>query len=563
MSKPHERRWATHAGLVFIILFGSLTFLFKPVHVDDPNYLGVTVRVLAKPWDPFGGQPVWLVGEWFQVNANPPLWSYTYAVVAWLWGWDEIGFHLVQALAYAAFVYGVFRLTERIAGRPLLWTMCISFGPFVLPGVNLMLDLPMLAFWVWALEWQLRAWDDNDTGKAWLAGLLCGLAILIKYSAGLLLLLFIFGAWRTRQAKSLVSLVLPILLLGMWCCHNYVIYGRLHLFAHSGEVSWLHLHMRLLVLVRNVGSVFWLAPVWALAIFHGSISRYLAGTSVLILAGLVGLLDATQAARQLAASEMIVDWVAWSQYLLFTANGVLALAAVLITLPGTWRRQPLIGPVFVTWFVTGLLFNLLLVPEDSFGAIRHLAIFLVPMVYIAAWVLEQRSTTLRRKLMTYSHAGIMMALGMLLAWADLDLAKAYKNAAQSMMPNYRHRGNVWFTGDPSFRYYAQQFGAQMLPPPGNRQAVRKGDVLIIPYLQGGATSDPQLANLDTQIHEELLWSLSPVYTVSPSANYYGGTSLSLPWQIASTLVIQPNETPFFAKPPLEEFHVFRIPSPGN
>ena len=51
--------------LILVAVLGSVPFLNKAIHVDDTNYLGVAVRILEDPFDPFGGSPVWSDGEWF------------------------------------------------------------------------------------------------------------------------------------------------------------------------------------------------------------------------------------------------------------------------------------------------------------------------------------------------------------------------------------------------------------------------------------------------------------------------------------------------------------------
>ena len=66
-------------------------------------------------------------------------------------------------------------------------------------------SIPMLALWVWSLEWQFRAWEEDRRGAAWLAGLLAGLAILTKYTAGLLVVLFVIGCRWYRKPRALAA----------------------------------------------------------------------------------------------------------------------------------------------------------------------------------------------------------------------------------------------------------------------------------------------------------------------------------------------------------------------
>lgn len=530
--------------------------------MDDPNYLGVTVQILKTPWSPFSGTPLWTGEDWFEANANPPLWSYLYAGVVAIFGWDELALHAVQVVAFAVFIFGTYALARRMSDWPVFWTAAVSVGPFLLPGVNLMLDLPMLALWVWTLEFALRGWEQPDSNVIWalLAGMTSAAAVLTKYTSCLLLILFVFGAWRTGRWRTLVALVPPVIALAAWCLHNQYYYGRLHLFAHGGDVNWSQLPQRIAILLRYVGGVFWLTPLWLAVFMRRSPFHRVLGVFLVPLALWAGWFDAKQAATHLATEEQQVDWLYQAHFIVFSANGVLAMAAGcwIALFPKAESNQVNTRHVVQLWFLLALLFVLLAVPTASFGAIRHFAPFLLPLVLLCAHPVETvyRSPPLWPTL-KFGCWAVTIALGVALAHADLTTAQVYKKAAESIVSELRMQGQVWIVGDPDFRYYAQSQGAHAWGD--EQQQPQSGDFVVIPYLQGMYRLDPGF--LSTCIGSGVLEfpSATPLRTVGLVCNYYGGATASLPWKLSVGVMRIPGEEPYLSQLPIEEFYVYRIP----
>jgi len=67
-------------------------------------------------------------------------------------------------------------------------------------------DIPMLAFYVWAVYFMLRAVHSGSARTLALAGFIAGLAVSSKYSAGILLLPLFISAWQTGRISGKLNL---------------------------------------------------------------------------------------------------------------------------------------------------------------------------------------------------------------------------------------------------------------------------------------------------------------------------------------------------------------------
>lgn len=554
-----NRNPATDALLLFlIVLAGAGPFLSKAVHVDDPYYLAVARNVLRDPTDPYAGRAPWGYGEWFAVNSNPALWTYLLAGVAAAAGWSEGAFHVVAALAYAAFVVGSFALLARLSARPLPWTAATAFAPFLLPGRNLMVDVPMLALWVWSVELAFRHWEAGGARDAWLAGSLAGLAILTKYTGILLLPLLAIGSLRGKRFAGAIALLAPAaVLVGAWTAFLFFRYGELPIGSQrlGGVGDW---GVRLRVLVRGVGGVVWWTPFWWIALASRSKGWAGLAAGLAAAAGLWGWVDARLAAEALSGGGFAPSGWRDAHFFLFSANGLLALALPTLLAGASMRSLPLsrrrVVQTLLAWAALDLAFNLFVLPSTPFGAVRHLAVFALPLFWAAIPGTEAAG---RSKLLFWNLAATA-ALGFALAHADLRIAAVYRDLAREIVAPLAAERPTWIVGDPSFRYYAEPAGARPWLSsdldPGAMPS--RGDAIVVPFLQSvgrlGGWSEP-LAPAPSAPNPIRVSSANPLRTISQTANYYGGSATSLPWEIA-----RPRASVFAgaaAWPPIEEVRV--------
>src|SRR5262249_12257888 len=99
-------------------------------------------------------------------------------------------------------VFALHALARRFArgiDGPLVCLIVLS--PSLLPGLNLMLDVPALALGLAALARFLRALDRDATGAALLAGVVAGLAMQSKYTALVTPAVLLLGAGLCRRLR--------------------------------------------------------------------------------------------------------------------------------------------------------------------------------------------------------------------------------------------------------------------------------------------------------------------------------------------------------------------------
>jgi 4-amino-4-deoxy-L-arabinose transferase-like glycosyltransferase len=146
-----------------------------------------------------------------EIMRNPPLFAYLLAGFGAVFGWSEVGLHLLLIIPAAAAVLGTYFLARRLCGAP-LWAAALTlFSPvFLVSATTVMCDVTMLAFWVWALALWMRGLDEGRRTDVATAVVMATLCVLTKYNgAAVLLLMAIYALWKPRAAV-LVYLSMPI-----------------------------------------------------------------------------------------------------------------------------------------------------------------------------------------------------------------------------------------------------------------------------------------------------------------------------------------------------------------
>ena len=167
----------------------------------------------------------------------PPVLPYWWAVAIrlfgrqpWVWKLWLFPFCLILTTSLQA----IFRRFAHGLETILLWLT--AFSPALLPGINLMLDVPALALNLGSLALFFRAIDRGSTSLAILAGLTGGLAAQTKYTglsvpAVMLLHAAIFGRARLGLIAALAAASVFI------SCEWLIafVHGKSHLLNHVGR----------------------------------------------------------------------------------------------------------------------------------------------------------------------------------------------------------------------------------------------------------------------------------------------------------------------------------------
>jgi hypothetical protein len=600
-----------------IILSATVPFLGKAFHIDDPLYLAVARQILSKPHDPYGADILWerAYEPLFDADFNPPLWSYLLAGVMAITGepevrvvevgqnehgvatyraepasrLPEIAMHGLEAVFVAAAIVACFSLSRRFVRWPATATALVALGPAMLPGQNVMLEGPVMAFWLGCVWCYVRCVETDDVRWRWAAGLLASLALMTKYTSVLVLALVTADLMRRRRWRDLWLLVPPAALLAVWCLHNWLVYERLHalvIFSRSQTggrepvgVQLFETWGRTLAVFRAIGATTALAiPV------VGIVARRLGMWPALLLVCLaagVSWLGKGDMAQRLVERDggHVADVLSASiaaHVVVFGMSGALALVGLVLCgaksapVPSheeqASARQRDNESFLWLWAAAVIVFGIVATP---FLAVRHLLPGIPPLVWLVLRRLEWSFVGLWRPvaigilgLTTFVSA----LCGFLVAKADYDFAQWYRHLALDVASRTVEAGraqgkNVWYTGHWGWAYYAERVGMRPYIP--GETSMNEGDYLLLPQVQTWQLPPKELypflkgrlrpiqpvprtppitgvEAIDRAVH----WCVSGVRSISNEVHLYGPGTLTVPWQ--------------FSRRPLDFFNVIEV-----
>jgi hypothetical protein len=199
-----------------VLLIVGLTALIttlnacKPPVIDDPAFLTYAQHFAAHPEQPYAFT---YYGKRANDNLVPPMLPAWLACGIPLVGDDPVALKLWLFPILLLFVASVHALLRRYAPgvqTPLLLMTVLSAA--FLPSINVMLDIPVLAFGLSAVAVYLRAIERQSLLLALLSGLLAGIAMETKYTGFVLPVLFVVhawchGHWRSAMAAAAAAIV--------------------------------------------------------------------------------------------------------------------------------------------------------------------------------------------------------------------------------------------------------------------------------------------------------------------------------------------------------------------
>ncbi len=576
-------------------------------------------------WDAKDGQPAKL----FTIDFNPPLEVHCRGWIArgrTIRDWPAYDLCLLHRVGHT----GTLSLGEPIMSAR-LWVTAISIlGPVYIVGQNLMLEPALLCFSVWGAERLLASLTTpKDQRLIWLAGLLFSCAVLTKYTAGILLVMPILLCLLTGRLRYLQALILPIFAVALWFVHNRIYYASGHLDSHVSSIwseSSINVFLgRTFSTLRILGGVTFLSLPIAVILFRRSIALplvFLIGSAVLAWLQFGWLVRHHEMGDHWAPRPLqIVHYVGFSANGTFIALGWLWLALPnfvrhLLSAPFfTGGRRPAVdseqslsagtsmtigslGFPLITvldgWILVGILFNIGAVP---FSAVRHMLLVIIPMTIsiiahaqrlsktpqtsdlenrnddatlnqanVAGNVVPGPETSARVPLGRTSLV-LTIALGIILALADYEIAQLYQTTARTMVANRVKQltpigKTVWYTGNWGFVYYANQAGGFPLvknPEQFGMPIVQAGDMMVSPQLITWESKHPLPKGLIEKYIEHkqpLTWNC--FRTIAPFTNHYSVRDSSLPWQFLLFDPSKQEKGTLFEFPPLEDILVAEI-----
>jgi hypothetical protein len=471
----------------------GLFALIKPVHIDDTVVLHVAENILRDPLRPFAGEFFWLETPQplAKVTTNPPLVSYWLAPWIALTGYREWVLHVSFAPFIALLMWGMHRLATRWLGAAWAWWAVgwLMFSPAVLPGMNLMRDVPALALFVGGLACWVEGLERQQARWLIAGALLGGLAGLAKYTALIWLPLVALYTVQRRAYGALGWLLLALLPIAGWSALNLWADGEVHLLylwqERRGSAPWAAKFLPGVVGL-GAGTLLWLGVRRRFKAALGDGWRWKVALLALAAAGAVGWYH-----LQFAGQPMYL------QSLLWLVAGVIVLGLAVGVgwfkdSPPSIRFPPLregnragenaVPPasrgnlkegVSTSQHITLFLRLWLLIALAAavwgapFQAMRHLLYALPPLILILTpWVGR--------------NAPLLLAQGVLclaVIAADYDYAVCYQRGAAAYAERFSGE-RVWYAGSWGWMFYAERHGFRKLLPDG--AGLQRGDIIIIP-----------------------------------------------------------------------------------
>lgn len=454
-----------------------LPFLDKAFHIDDTQFLWIARQIESHPSDFFGFAVNWYgyAKPMYLIATNPPLAPYYMALVAAVAGWSEIALHMAFLVAALAAAAGAVVLARRFCTEPAVAALIGVLTPaFVVSSTNVMCDILLLAFWVWAIVLWVDGLEWRNGWMQGVAALLIALAALTKYvGISLIPLLLVYAlARRRRLTAEVLWLGLPIAILAAYDLYTGLRYGRGLLFEAMLEASGTRAHSGLTLLSRAViglaftggclATVAFYAPlVWSRRVL---VSAALAAAALLIpAAGAVGGYHTVAAAATPGAI---------AQLDLLAVAGIHVLALPVADL---WERRDADSLLLFLWVTGGFVFATFV--NSTINARSILLIAPAAGILIGRRLEHRRVPARSWWALAPLLAGTCLAL--LLATADYGLAGAGRAAAGVLQADYGPTGRtMWFQGHWGFQHYMEAVGAR--PFDRRRLGMFAGDLMILP-----------------------------------------------------------------------------------
>jgi hypothetical protein len=491
------RRGAAFWAVLGIALAVGLGNVGKPVHIDDNLYLSIARWIVGHPLDPYGGTITWqqVPEPAYKVSISPPLLSYVFALVIAVAGENVVLLHLAMVPWLLAAAWAVYRLGERWAGagRGAATALLVVLGPAVAAGMNLMLDVPLLACVTAAVECLLRGLERRPARWCWYlgAGLIGAAGVGIKYPALALVPMFLAAAVQRRRIGPLAAAVGPLAALAAWQWASRSLYGAGQVQAGMAFLGQFRTTFARQVLERTL-SMFailaWTFPVWMLALDPSRLrtlrwgGRIGAALAVLLATlGAAGLLG-PESWRRPGVDAALLGGV---------ALGALAFAAaVAVPVPVSPRRSWTADDPRLLLYAWIAGVAAIVIPFGPFVAVRSF----LPLQPPLAILLLRRAGRYRGPSggLVGTTLGLTALLGGALAVADFHWAASYPAAVRQIASGREAAGRpVVFLGHWGWQYYAERAGWR--PWDARWRDAPAGALVVIPRRADRQWLDPAVA----------------------------------------------------------------------
>lgn len=556
MKSAHKNPAVKKSALIpiAVTVLCLVPFVNKAFHIDDPMYIWAAKQIRNHPLDFYGFSVNWYGIEMpmAEVNENPPGVSYYIAGAASLLGWTEPALHIAFLLPAAAVALGTYYLARQFTNRATLAALAAVLTPgFLVSSTNIMSDVPMLAFWVWAVFCWVRGIKQNQKKYLLIAGLLAALCVLTKYFGIALLLLLPAYALLKKHKPGwwTLSLLLPagILIAFEWA--TAVTYGKGLLTDAASYATQFRQLENATVLSKTVTGLAFAGGCAATVLFFAPL---LWRRRTLIIAAIAGAAAvAILAIVQTSGRYPIIgpefykwrlvlgpgspNWPLYLQLVIMALAGISLLALPVVDLIKNrdadsaflllWLLGTFIFAAYVNW-VANARSLLPIIPVAGIIIARRLE-------QTAPTVSNRRARRSGRRPVRPDRTGWALVpaaiLALIVCYGDYAWADTPRRAAKLIMNRYDSPTRiVWFQGHWGFQYYMQSRRARAIDFDSSRPA--SGDIIVIPL--NNCFTRPIPENIVTQIATLEFQPSRRVSTMSHGGSFYADMLGPVPYVFA-------------------------------
>ena len=508
-----------------LALLVTLLNACKPPVIDDSTYLYYAAEFHEHPQRPYDFD---YYGKEANNNLVPPILPAWLALGIALVGNQTFALKLWMFPVLLLLVCSLTALLRRFAPRvevPLVILTVLS--PALLPSINFMLDVPVIALGMTALAVYLRAFDRQSFGMAILAGAIAGLAMETKYSAFTLPIVFLAHAYLYRRWRP--ALAASATAVGFFVgseCLIALIHGDSHFLLglhwrgqQQKTLLATHLIVAAVALPGGLASILWLVGLTALGV-----SRRI----VLTLLALILICFALLIAVPIEYAVLIRSGDGQSllslNNLVFVPPGVALLVTLFVAsrrLLGTGDEDVAADRFVVAWLLIEAAGYLAISP---FPAVRRLFGMLVAGTILVGRLASRehsdpaRSATLR----ILAAAGALLGLG----FYSIELvdAQTERDAFHQAVTNIQNRDRdacIRWSGTWGFVYHAEQANLKWSKNAG--EDLQPGD-WFIHDLRDGMPLHPSVASYLVPVERIAPRNAFPLST--QGSFYYGRTPIA-------------------------------------
>jgi 4-amino-4-deoxy-L-arabinose transferase-like glycosyltransferase len=516
--------------LLIIIIACLLPFCNKAFHIDDPVYIWTAKHILAHPIDFYGFSINWYGWEMplYEVTKNPPLVSYYIALASLPFGFGEIPLHVAFLIPALAASLGTYYLAREVSTHPLIATLASLLTPaFLVSSSTIMVDVTMLAFWIWSVVLWIWGIKNNKLWILCLSAIFAGLSALSKYYGICLVpLLFCFTLAEKRSLGWWVfPLLIPIAMIGMYdlmthSLYNHYLFLEAFLFPQQFRESvGFDLSAHAFTGLSFMGGGFLIALLCTPLLW----SRRMLLMGVFAFFITVAFLSATPFIGGFPLrGEDGASWMIILQLSLFIITG---LVIMILAFNDLYSQRDSKSLLLFLWLLGTFLFSTFL----NWGINIRTMLPMAPVIgiLIARQFVRYQECNPKFKSSHFIVPLVMsIVISLLVVEADYSLANTARNAAYQINEKYGdYRDHLQFTGHWGFQYYMQAFGFKHADSkhgviyPNDIMAISGNNVFTQPFIEFLKRSEVQ--HLEPIILKPFRW-LSTSHPKVGAGFYYHG-----------------------------------------